>query len=54
MDNGGGQKAKRVRHFYIESAHQRIDFAEGVGFAPPRRGTCPCLALYAEKKGQQL
>ena len=29
MANGGGQKAKRVGHFYIESAHQRIDFAEG-------------------------
>ena len=36
-------------HFeeYLVSAHQRIDFAEGADFAPPRRGTCSRLEFYA-------
>ena len=32
---------------YLVSAHQRTDFAEGAGFAPPRLGTCSRLASYA-------
>ena len=36
---------------YLVSAHQRLDFAGGADFAPPRRGTRLHLAPYAASSG---
>lgn len=41
------RKGEEIGNGYLVSAHQRIDFAEGADFAPPRRGTCSRLEFYA-------